>query len=247
MGRDFLLIPAIDLMDGHCVRLQRGRADQRSVYSDNPPEMARSFELSGAKRLHIVDLDGAFSGKPRNLEAIRSIRERVGAVLEVGGGLRTAKDVETLFDLGVEYAVLGTRVVESPEFLEEMIGRFGQRIIVSVDAHDGKVAVRGWVEVRDLQALEFAQRLESAGVGAIVYTDIATDGTLQGPNLVAQRSMAEQVGMSVIASGGVSCLDDVLALAAIPRENLIGTIVGKALYDGKLNLAEALAALRSPV
>lgn len=244
-NRDFQLIPAIDLMDGQCVRLTHGRAEQKSVYSDNPPEMARSFELSGAQRLHIVDLDGAFQGRPCNLETVRSIRERVGMKIQVGGGLRTAEDLEAVFALGVDYAIVGTRAVEDPRFLKSMLDRFGDKIVVSVDARDGKVAVRGWVEISDLQALDWAKKLEDLGVQTIVYTDIAADGALSGPNLEAQRAMAEHVKMSVIASGGIASAQDVLALAMIPCQNLTGAIAGKALYNGKLDLAEVLESLRS--
>ncbi len=243
MRDNFLLIPAIDLMDGQCVRLTHGRADQKTIYSDNPPEMARSFEISGAARIHIVDLDGAFRGALANLDAIRDIRERVKCTLEVGGGLRSEDDLERLFNLGIDYCILGTKAVEDAAFLKSALKRYGDKIIVGIDAHDGKVAVRGWVQVKDLDALEFARQLDELGVRTIIYTDIATDGALSGPNLAAQQKMAETVNMAIIASGGVASPDDVLALAEIDCPNLIGAIAGKSIYDGRLNVAETIRQL----
>jgi len=244
--RPFLLIPAIDLMNGQCVRLTHGRAEQKTVYSDNPAEMARSFEMAGARRIHVVDLDGAFRGSPANHPSIAAIRRRVQAPLEVGGGIRSLEDLQTLFALGVDYAILGTTAVEDPVFLRSALDTYGEKIIVGIDARDGKVAVRGWVQVKELDALEFARQLDAAGVRSIIYTDIATDGALTGPNLNAQRAMAESVSMDVIASGGIAAAGDVQALASLPCDNLIGAITGKAIYDGRMDLAQTLQWLADP-
>ncbi len=243
VDRRFLLIPAIDLMNGQCVRLKRGKAEEKTVYSDNPAEMARSFEMCGAKRIHIVDLDGAFEGKPRNLEAIQAIRRRVGVVLEVGGGIRDESQLDKLLKIGVDYAILGTQAAEDPKFLETALRKHGERIVVGLDAKDGKIATRGWTRVANLDALAWAKELERAGVRTLIYTDIATDGTLQGPNLAAQREMAQAVGMDVIASGGIGSLGDVHALAGLGAPNLIGAIAGKAIYDGKIDLKAAIESL----
>ncbi len=243
----FKLIPAIDLMDGQCVRLTHGQADQKTVYSDNPAEMARSFEMAGAQRVHLVDLDGAFKGSPANLESIKAIRERVKVELEVGGGIRTAQDLDALFSIGVDYCILGTKAVEDADFLKQALAKYGPKIIVGLDARDGKVAVRGWVQVKELDALDFARQLDQLGVKSIIYTDIATDGALTGPNLAAQQQMAEAVGMSIIASGGIASLEDIIALASLPCANLIGAITGKAIYDGRIDLAESLRAIEERV
>jgi phosphoribosylformimino-5-aminoimidazole carboxamide ribotide isomerase len=247
VGDRFQLIPAIDLMDGQCVRLTQGRADKKQVYSDNPPEMARSFEMAGAKRLHVVDLDGAFLGKPVNLEAIKGIRDRVGLKIQAGGGMRSIRELETILGLGVDWAIVGTLAAEDPSFVKEAVSRFGDRIIVGIDARQGKVATRGWVEARDLDALQWAGELEKLGVKSIIYTDIDSDGSLAGPNLEAQTAMAFRTGMIVLASGGVASIEDVRALAALPFENLRGVIVGKAIYTGKIDLPSALETLEKRI
>lgn len=241
----FELIPAIDLMNGQCVRLMHGKAEQKTVYSDDPARMAVTFEEAGANCIHVVDLDGAFRGTPANLEAIRAIRGAVRARIEVGGGIRNAQTLKTLFDLGVDYCILGTQAVEVPEFLKQSLKEHGERIVVGIDAKDGKVAVRGWVQTRELDALEFAAQLESLGVRTIIYTDIATDGALTGPNLSAQQKMADTVQLSVIASGGIASREDVIALASLPCANLIGAITGKAVYDGRINLRETIELLKT--
>ena len=245
MSGRFQLIPAIDLMDGQCVRLTQGRADKKQVYSGNPPEMARSFDMAGAKRLHVVDLDGAFLGKPVNLEAIEGIRERVGMRIQLGGGLRTIQELETVLGLGVDWAIIGTRAAEDPSFVKEAIARFADRIIVGIDARAGKVATRGWVETRDLDAIEWAEDLEALGVQSIIYTDIDTDGSFTGPNLDSQMAMASRVNMSILASGGVASMVDVRALADLPLDNLRGVIVGKAIYAGKVDLSAAIDELEN--
>jgi phosphoribosylformimino-5-aminoimidazole carboxamide ribotide isomerase len=244
MNRSFELIPAIDLMDGKCVRLTRGKAELKTVYSDNPAEMALSFERAGAHRIHLVDLDGAFGGVLANLESIKAIRNQVKVKIEVGGGIRSEADLEALFGIGVDYCILGTKAVEDSPFLQSALRHYGEKIIVGIDAHNGKVAIRGWVQVHDITAIDFARQMYELGVKTIIYTDIATDGALGGPNLAAQKLMADSVNLSVIASGGIASIEDVKALASLDCPNLIGAITGKAIYDGRINLAEAIASLK---
>ena len=239
----FLPIPAIDLMSGQVVRLSRGRADAKTVYSDDPVGVAREFERQGARRLHVVDLDGAFGGEMANLPVIRAIREAVGMEIEVGGGLRTCQAVRTLLEAGVNYAILGTSALRDRPLVEVLAGEYGSRLIVGVDAKDGMVAVEGWVETSDLKAVEFARELTGLGVGTIIYTDIATDGMMTGPNLDAQREMAQAIGANVIASGGIRDVRDLLDLQALGEANLIGAITGRAVYEKKLDIAEAVSRL----
>ncbi len=239
----FLPIPAIDLMDGQVVRLERGEAGQRTVYSDDPAAVAQQFEAAGAHRLHVVDLDGAFSGQPVNLEAIAAIRAAVGMKIELGGGLRTRAAVEQVIELGIDYAILGTKAVHDRAFVKELATHHGLRMIIGIDARDGMVAVEGWRETSKLDALEFACELEDLGIGTLIYTDIATDGMLTGPNLAALEKVADAVQIDVIASGGVSRYEDLEAIRGLERHNLIGAIIGKAIYEGRLDLAEAVRRL----
>ncbi len=238
-----MLYPAIDLKDGCCVRLIEGRADQKTVYSSDPQLIAQGFEAAGARFLHIVDLDGAFGGTPKNRQAIKAIAAAVQIPIQVGGGLRSEEDVEYTLNLGAARVIIGTKAVHSPGFVQRLLQRFGaERIVLGVDARDGKVAVQGWVEVSDLEAVEFGQRMYELGIRTAVYTDISRDGRLQGPNLKAISTMLQQTGLNIIASGGVSSLEDIRALKALSNSGLSGAIVGKALYDGKLDLIQALAA-----
>jgi len=236
------IYPAIDIKGGRCVRLTQGRADQETVYSSNPAEVAAQFRAAGSGWVHVVDLDGAFAGEPANLAVVAEI-VKAGMKVQLGGGLRTMGAVERALAVGVERVVIGTRAAESEEFVGELVGRFGSRIAVGIDAKDGKVAVKGWVDTTDLGAVGFAQRMAALGVGTIIYTDIGTDGMLTGPNLAAQEAMLQAVPARVIASGGVSRREDVAALAAIKkrRPNLDGVIVGKALYERRVELADLLA------
>jgi phosphoribosylformimino-5-aminoimidazole carboxamide ribotide isomerase len=236
-----LPIPAIDLMDGHVVRLARGRAEAKTVYSDDPAAVAREFEAAGARRLHVVDLDGAFGGRPRNRDAIRAIRDAVSMEIEVGGGLRTEEDVREVFELGAQFAILGTSALRDRALVGRLVERWGERIIVGIDAKDGRVAVEGWVETSDLEQVDFARELESLGVTTVIATDIATDGMLSGPNLASLRALAEATTMNVIASGGVASIGDLRALRDLRRPNLIGAIVGRAIYEKKLDLRAAVA------
>lgn len=233
-----LIIPAIDLKDGKCVRLLQGKADAVTEYSQNPVEVAKKWESLGARLIHIVDLDGAFTGAQKNIESIKKIRRAVGVDIEVGGGIRDMDRIEMLLGLGINRVILGTVAIERPELVKEACKRFPQRIIAGIDARDGRVAIKGWVETTDIKATEFALRMEEYGVWGIIYTDIARDGMLSGPNIPAMREMVETVHIPVIASGGVSSIDDIKRLKEI--KNLYGVITGKALYSGAVDLRVAL-------
>ena len=235
-----IVIPAIDLSEGQVVRLERGDMARRTVYSDDPAAMARQWESQGAGRMHVVDLDGAMEGRPVNLDALRAICEAISIPVDMGGGLRTLDDIETVLALGVRWVLLGTSALTSPEVLEAAIARFGDAVCVSVDARDGRVAIEGWVETSDISALEFAQRVEGMGVREIVHTDIARDGMLTGPNLPALREIAENTNLRIIAAGGVKSLDDIRALKELEPLGVVGAISGRAIYTGDLPLREAV-------
>jgi len=237
-----IILPAIDLKDGKCVRLRQGRAEEVTVYSDDPVAQAREWLAQGAEQLHVVDLDGAFQGEPQHMEQIAQIVRAVGIPVEVGGGLRTDAQIEQMLGVGVARAILGTRAVESLDTLRALVRRFGAAIAVGIDARDGFVQVRGWVETTKVRAVDLARRVEDAGVRTIIYTDTATDGMLGGPNLTALREMCATVACRVIASGGVSAPEHAAALRDLGFPNLYGAIVGKALYDGKTTLAAMRAA-----
>ena len=237
-----IILPAIDLKDGKCVRLRQGKADDVTVYSDDPVAQARKWVEQGAQELHVVDLDGAFNGAPAHTQVISSIVEMLKIPVEVGGGLRSDEHIEQLVAAGVTRAILGTRALESVDALRSLVDRFGDLITVGIDARDGFVQVRGWVETTGTRAVDLAKQVEDAGVKTIIYTDTATDGMLGGPNLNAMREMCSTVSCNVIASGGVSAPEHVSALKALGCSNLYGAIVGKALYDGKTTLAEMCAA-----
>lgn len=236
-----ILLPAIDILGGRVVRLRQGRREEVTVYGDDPAAFARRWREEGASWLHIVDLDGAFDGAPRNLDSVRRIVESSGVPCELGGGMRDAAAVAAAFEAGVARAIIGSRAAGSMDFVAELVARFGgDRIAVGIDARDGKVAVRGWTETSGIGALELARQAADAGAQTIIYTDIATDGMLAGPNLEAMRAMCEAIDVGIIASGGVSTPSDIDALRKIPR--LAGAIVGKALYDGKTSLPAMLRA-----
>ena len=236
------IYPAIDLKGGRAVRLLQGRADQETVYATQPADVATAFRAAGSRWVHVVDLDGAFAGVPQNLPHVEAI-VALGLQVQLGGGLRDRAAVERALDLGVARVVIGTRAAESESFVNELVGAFGDRIAVGIDAKDGQVAVKGWVDTTATGALDLARRMDALGVQTIIYTDIGTDGMLTGPNLAAQEAMAEAVGAQVIASGGVSRREDVIALAEIEkrRPNLGGVIVGKALYEKRVELSDLLA------
>ena len=233
-----LIIPAIDLKDGRCVRLLRGQADQETVYSTDPVDIGIQWRDQGAEYLHVVDLDGAFEGEPRHFGTVAQIARETGLPVEVGGGIRSRDSVERYVNAGVDRVVIGTRALESPEWLADLCEEFPGRIVAGVDARDGRVAVRGWVEVSDVTALDLAQRLKEFSLRAVIFTDISRDGTLEGPSVESTRQFAEAVGLPVIASGGVGTIQDVRSLAKLPIE---GMIVGRALYTGGVSLPDAIA------
>ncbi len=234
-----MIMPAIDLKDGKCVRLRQGLAEEVTVYSDDPAAMARHWQDEGGRYLHVVDLDGAFQGRPMHLEILREIVAAIGIPVEVGGGLRTDADIEKVLDTGVDRVILGTRACEFPEQIEDLTGRYGgSRIAVGIDARDGMVQTKGWVETTDVRATDLARKMEDAGVGTIIYTDTARDGMLEGVNVVQMGEICAAVDCDVVASGGVSTAEDIMALAALGLENLVGAIVGKALYDKTVSVAQ---------
>ena len=238
-----LLLPAIDLMAGEVVRLRQGRADEKTVFPGSPAEWAARWEREGGDWLHVVDLDAAFGGVSANLEAVRAIVGAVRIPVELGGGMRDEAGIRAALDAGVQRVVIGTRAAESTEFVKEMARRLGgDRIVVGIDARDGMVAVKGWTEASARSALDLAREVSAAGVGAIVYTDIATDGMMAGPNFAALDAMLEAVDCAVIASGGVSRPEDLVRLAE--RKKLHGAIIGRALYDGVIHLTEHRPRLR---
>lgn len=237
------VIPAIDLLEGRCVRLFQGDYDQSQVFNDNPVEVAKQWAAEGATRLHLVDLDGAKAGKPENWEAISAIAQAVDLPIQVGGGLRDADRVGALFDLGVQYAILGTAAVENPDLVGQLSAKFPGKIIVGIDAREGKVATRGWLETSEVMAVDLAKRMGDQGAAAIVYTDIKRDGTMKGPNLEALRELATAINTPVIASGGVSSVTDLLSLLGLVPSGVSGVIVGKALYTGDVSLKQAIRAV----
>ncbi|MDX6767870.1 MAG: 1-(5-phosphoribosyl)-5-[(5-phosphoribosylamino)methylideneamino]imidazole-4-carboxamide isomerase [Candidatus Methylacidiphilales bacterium] len=236
-----LILPAIDLMDGQVVRLEQGRADRKTVYHTDPTAMALQWQDQGASYLHLVDLDGAFTGELKNIASVRAICAALAIPCELGGGLRTMEALEQVFAAGVARAIIGSKACESLDFIREAVEAFGgDKLAVGIDAKDGKVAIKGWVEVSTWDALDLARQVTDLGVGTVIYTDISTDGMLQGPNLAAQRAMRATIPKAqLIASGGVGSLQDVEALRTI--DGLYGAIVGKALYDGKLTLSQCLS------
>ena len=235
------IYPAIDIKGGRCVRLTQGRADAETVYAADPAAVAARFEEAGAAWVHVVDLDGAFAGEPRNLGVVARI-VAVGLRVQLGGGLRTRKAVEAALAAGVARVVIGTRAAEDGPFVAELVAAFGDRVAVGIDAKGGHVAVKGWVDTMGTTALELAKRMEGLGVGTLIHTDVATDGMLTGPNFAAQEAMLDAVQTRVIASGGVSRREDVSRFAELTlrRPNLEGVIVGKALYEGRVDLGELL-------
>lgn len=237
------IIPAIDLLDGHCVRLHQGDYDQVTRFSDDPVAQALEWQRQGASRLHLVDLDGARRGEPVNDAAVRAITAALTIPVQLGGGVRSAERAEALLACGLDRVILGTAAIEDPGLVRELAARHPGRIVVGIDAKDGKVATRGWLEQSAVEATELAAAFAASGVAALITTDIATDGTLAGPNLAFLRSMATAASIPVIASGGVGCLADLLSLLSLEPLGVEGVIVGRALYDGRIDLAEALQAI----
>ena len=235
----FEIVPAVDLKAGRCVRLRQGRADAETVFSDDPVAMARRWQDAGARRLHVVDLDGAFAGRPAQTALVAAMIQAVSIPVEVGGGLREIAHVEAVLAAGARWAIVGTRAALDPAFLGEVCERFRDRVIIGVDASDGRVAVDGWTRVLDLDAIALARDAAAAGAVGIIYTDIARDGTQTGPNLWSTGAVAQAAGIPVFASGGVGSLDDIRQLATVA--GLAGVVVGRALYSGAVDLTAAVA------
>lgn len=237
-----LIIPAIDLKDGACVRLRQGLMDDSTVYGDDPVEMAQRWADAGTRRLHLVDLNGAFDGKPVNGDAVKAIAKAFPDLpIQIGGGIRDLSTIEHYIQAGVSYLIIGTKAVKEPAFVAEACREFPGRIIVGLDAKDGLVATDGWAEVSDIKAVELAKRFEQDGVSSIVYTDISRDGMMQGVNVEQTVAMAHASTIPVIASGGITNMDDIKALQAVAREGILGAITGRAIYEGTLDVAEAQA------
>ncbi len=236
-----IVIPAIDLKEGRCVRLEQGLMERDTVFNDNPAAQALEWQRQGAELLHIVDLDGAFAGEPKNRAAIAAIVGALSIPTQLGGGIRDLATVEAYLSLGVGRVILGTAAQRNPELVKEACLKFPGRIVVGIDAKNGMVAVQGWAEVTGITAVDLAKKFEGYGVAAIIYTDIARDGMLQGPNLEATKALAEAISIPVIASGGVSTLADITNLMAIEDSGVTGVITGKAVYTGAIKLAEAIA------
>jgi len=240
----FELIPAIDLKGGHCVRLKQGRMDDATDYGDDPAAMAAHWQSLGATRLHVVDLDGAFAGKPANREAIRAICTEMSIPVQLGGGLRNLDMIEGTLNLGVQRVILGSIAISSPALVQEACAVFPEQICVGIDAKNGMVAVHGWDDVTDVTAVDLARKFEDAGVAAIIYTDISRDGMLTGPNIGETVNLARAVSIPVIVSGGVACMDDVTACATHANDGICGAITGRAIYEGSLDFASAMSTLK---
>ena len=236
-----IVIPAIDLKGGRCVRLKQGRMSDETVFSDVPEEMAVKWFEKGAERLHIVDLDGAVQGRPVNRDVIKRIVDSIPIPVELGGGIRDMAILEAYFDLGLHYLILGTVACKNPEFAKSACSVFPGKIILGIDARDDRVAVEGWTEEVDLTPVNMARQFEEAGVSAIIYTDIQRDGMRTGPNVEATRALAKAVKIPVIASGGISGVSDVENIIPLSEDGVIGMITGRALYDGSLDLSEAIS------
>lgn len=236
-----IVFPAIDLKGGQVVRLAEGDMDRATVYGDNPAAQAALFAEAGAQHLHVVDLDGSFAGTAQNREAVERIVEAFPGHVQLGGGIRKREDVEGWFDAGASRIVMGSAALKDPEFVKDMAREFEGGIVVAVDAKDGMVATEGWAEVSDVPVVDLARRFEDAGVAALLFTDIGRDGLLKGVNIDATVELARQVDIPVIASGGVKGLDDIHVLSIYAKEGIEGVITGRALYDGRLDLAAALA------
>lgn len=235
------IIPAIDLRGGQCVRLRQGDYDRETVFGDDPAAMAARWESEGAERLHLVDLDGAKAGRPVNVESVRAILERVRIPCQLGGGVRDETTIQVWLDAGLDRVIVGTQALKDPDWFARMAQRFPGRLALGLDARDGRVATDGWLDVSSVDALDLARSMEALPLAAIIYTDIARDGMLEGPNLDATAALALSVDLPVIASGGVGRVQDLIALSKLP---VVGCIVGRALYDGRFELAEAIAACR---
>ncbi|HGE70202.1 TPA: 1-(5-phosphoribosyl)-5-[(5-phosphoribosylamino)methylideneamino]imidazole-4-carboxamide isomerase [Candidatus Poribacteria bacterium] len=236
-----LIIPAIDIRNGKCVRLIQGKADAETIFSDDPVAMALKWEDKGAEFLHIVDLDGAFSGEPKNLDIVEKIAKSVSIPIELGGGIRDESSIDKVFQAGVYRVILGTSALKNPDFVSEMCDLYDEKIAVGIDAKDGKVAIKGWTEIEGKIAVDLAVEMKECGVKTIIYTDISRDGMLTGPNIQATKNLAVAVsGVSIIASGGVSSIEDIKKIKELEPYGVTGVIIGKALYTGNIQLEEAI-------
>lgn len=240
-----IIIPAVDLKDGRCVRLSQGRMDQESVYSDHPIDMARRWESEGAERLHVVDLNGAMNGRPIHRPLVKEISQAVRIPIEVGGGIRDMTAIEDYLSSGVAWVVLGTAAFQNPALIEQACHRFPERVILGIDAKGGKVAIRGWNEMVSLAAIDLLKQYEGMGLSAIIFTDIERDGMRTGVNIQSTKSLARSTSIPVIASGGVSRIEDVEHLLELEQDGVIGVIVGRALYTGSVKLEEAIRITKS--
>ncbi|MFK5893904.1 MAG: 1-(5-phosphoribosyl)-5-[(5-phosphoribosylamino)methylideneamino]imidazole-4-carboxamide isomerase [Pseudomonadota bacterium] len=237
-----ILIPAIDLKDGLCVRLRQGIMEDNTVFSDNPVEVAGKWFSAGARRLHLVDLNGAFEGKPVNGEIIKEITKSYPDLpVEIGGGIRDINTVEAYLDAGISYVIIGTQAVKKPSFVTELCKEFPGHIIVGLDANEGKVAINGWAEESEFDVIDLAKRFEGDGVDAIIYTDIKRDGMMKGVNIESTVKLAQAINIPVIASGGITNLDDIKALCEVASEGISGAITGRAIYEGSLDFEEGQA------
>lgn len=238
----FEIIPAIDLIDGKCVRLTQGKFDQVTVFSDDPVEMARRWESDGAQRLHLVDLNGSRAGAPQEMSTVKAIIAAIRIPVELGGGIRTLESARQMLEIGVDRVIVGTSAALDAEFAELLFTELGDRAILGVDAKDGRVAIKGWEETTSEGAIEFARRMEASGARRVIYTDVSRDGMMQGANVAAMEQMAKAISIPVIASGGVSTVEDITRLKALEADGMEGAILGKALYIGSLTLKDALEA-----
>ena len=234
-----ILIPAIDIKNGKVVRLTQGQFDKEKIYDEDPLSVAKRWKKQGAKLIHIVDLDGAKQGKPLNLPVIQQIQNELGIAIQMGGGIRTMETVKETLDLGLHRIVLGTRAIEDKDFLKDALLAYGEKIAVSLDCANGRIATKGWRSISDINVLDMVPQLERYGLKTLIYTDIVTDGMLQGPNIKSLAEILNATRMNVIASGGISELSDIKKLLEIKAKNLYGVIIGKALYEQKFNLSDA--------
>ncbi len=235
------IIPAIDIKDGNVVRLVRGDYERITLYSTDPADIARRWRSQGASILHVVDLDGALLGEPRNMDAVAMIVKAVSIPVELGGGFRNLESIRWAFNVGASKVIIGTKVVEDIEFVSSAIKRYGEKIIVSIDAKNGFVMMQGWTKASAINAIDMAKRMEHLGASSIIYTDVTVDGTLAGPNFIRLDNFLSNVNLPVVIAGGISSVKDIRKLCALNRKNLAGVIVGKALYEGEVNLWEAVA------
>ncbi len=241
-----IVIPAVDIKDGRCVRLRQGDLEKETVYSDDPAAMARKWADSGAELVHVVDLDGAVAKSPRNIDSIRRMLQQLRTPIQVGGGIRTEQTVRKYLDMGVARVIIGSEAIQKPQLVRRCSEEFPGRIVVAIDARDGMVAVDGWTRTTQVRAVDLAKQFEDCGVAAINFTDIYRDGMQTGPNVEETGRLAQSVDIPIVASGGVSCLEDVRALLPLQSLGVVGVIVGRALYSQALDFAEAVALAKSP-